>query len=246
MIKNKLIQYLLFYIAFVGITIFCMLEFWPSSMRPSSFGYIMFFICFLESLIFLFPSIIKDKQSKGEKSYLVVISGFITLYIIISFFLLILGALLSSYSSSLIYILTIGFTILFGFFIFIYSNLVKSDNLEDAHDDKNRLIKKKINNEFRKMLIKFQDSQGYITDNKLNEIKDQFDIIQNKLLNMKVGTIADEINKVDESISAGINNLNILIDKIDSNNSDDIEKSILNELHILKEHLKFRQELLKV
>ena len=170
MIKNKMIQYLLFYLAFAAVTVFCMFEFWPSSMRPSSFGYVVFFICFLEALVFLFPGLVKSENTKGKKSYLVLLSSFITIYIIVSLILLVLGVFLSPASSTLIYILTIGFTVLFAFLIFIYWNLTESEDAVDIDDDKNRIAKKKINNEFNKMLIKFQDSQEHITGDNLNKI----------------------------------------------------------------------------
>ena len=136
MIKNRMIQYLLFYLAFAAVTVFCMFEFWPSSMRPSSFGYVVFFICFLEALVFLFPSLVKSEKTKGETSYLVVLSGFISIYIVVSLILLALGVFLSPSSSTLVYILTIGFTVLFGFLVFIYWNLTESEDIVDIDDDK--------------------------------------------------------------------------------------------------------------
>ena len=108
--KNKMIVYPILYIALVAITVFGFFELWPSLLRPDSFLYVVFFICYLESLIFLFPLLTQSgviDKTKGQTSFLVILANFITIYIIVSLFLLLIGLFLESSFPNLIYILNL-------------------------------------------------------------------------------------------------------------------------------------------
>ena len=78
--KNKILIYSVLYIALAIVTVFTFFELWPITVRPSSFGYTVFFVCYLEALAFLFPILAQSgliDKTKGEKTFLVVLANFI-------------------------------------------------------------------------------------------------------------------------------------------------------------------------
>jgi len=247
--KNKIIIYPILYIALVAITVFSFFELWPPLLRPDSFGYVVFFICYLESLIFLFPLLTQSgliDKSKGQTAFLVVLANFITIYIIISLVLLLIGLFSETTFPNLIYILTLGFLILFFFTCFMYWNLTVSQDVEDSDDEKGRIEKKFLSNDFENIFIKYQNIQSFISDAISDKLNDQFDILRNKFKTMPPSKTVEGIEKADQLISDNINKLNEFFSSIKTDeNKDELENLILNELNVIKENLKLRESLLK-
>jgi len=247
--KNKIFMYIGLFLALAAVTVFAFYELWPSALRPDSFGYIVFFICYLEGLIILFPVLTQSgviDESRGRESFLVVLANFITVYIIVSLALLLAGVLLSSFLPTLIYILTLGFTVLFVLMCFVYWNLTVSQDIEDIDDDKGRVEKKFLSTDFENIFIKYQDCLSMVSDDMTPKLNDQFDILRNKFQTMPPSRSVSGMEKADDSISDNINKLSQLFDSIKTDaNKEEIENSILNELNILKENLKLRASILK-
>jgi hypothetical protein len=64
---------------------------------------------------------------------------------------------------------------------------------------------------------------------------------------MSPGNTVDGLEKIEESVSENIKKLVSLFDSIESSEErENIEKAILNELDILKENMKLRESILRV
>ena len=246
--STYLLKYLFFYFCFAAITIFGILEFWPSDVRPNSFIYIIFYICYLEFLIFIFPALFDSNKTQGQISFFVVLSNFITLYIFLSIILLIIGIYFSTYSSNLIYILTIGFSVLFAFFIYLYQNLIDSEENLNLDYEKNKSLKKKVVNKFNLLFISLKDSSKLFDPADFDSIFEELDIVKNRIDNMQIGKTNSEIAEIDNSILENIKKINSYIDDLKNKNLDSKQafQSIINELNKQKENLNYRKDLLKV
>ena len=248
--KNKVLIYSGLYIALALITVFTFFELWPLSARPPSFGYTVFFVCFLEALVFLFPILAQSgliDKTKGEKTYLVVLANFISIYIFVSLVLLVAGTLTATTYPKLIYILTLGFTVSFGFVTFLYWNLTETQDKREILDDQKRVEKKFLVNDFEKVFLKYKDCEGLLSQKSLEKLSDQFDILRKRFETMSPGKSVDGLEKIEKSVSDNINKLISLFDSIESaEERENLEKSILNELDILKENLKLRESILRV
>ena len=248
--KNKVPIYSGLYIALAIITVFAFFELWPLPARPPSFGYTVFFVCFLEALVFLFPILAQSgliDKTKGEKTYLVVLANFISIYIFISLVLLVVGTLTVTAFPKLIYILTLGFTVLFGFVTFLYWNLTETQDQREILDDQKRVEKKFLANDFEKVFLKYKDCVSLLSPQSREKLSDQFDILRKRFETMSPGNTVDGLEKIEESVSENIKKLVSLFDSIESSEErENIEKAILNELDILKENLKLRESILRV
>ncbi len=248
--KNKILIYSGLYIALALITVFAFFELWPIAVRPSSFGYTVFFVCYLEALVFLFPILVQSgliDKTKGEKTYLVVLANFISIYIFISLILLVVGTLIVTAFPKLIYILTLGFTVLFGFVTFLYWNLTETQDKREIQDDQKRVEKKFLDNDFEKVFLKYKDCDGLLSQNSRDKLNDQFDILRKRFETMSPGKSVYGLEKIEESISENIKKLISLFDSIESSEErENVEKSILNELEKLKGNLKLRESILRV
>jgi len=248
--KNKVLIYSGLYIALALITVFTFFELWSLSARPQSFGYTVFFVCFLEALVFLFPILAQSgliDKTKGEKTFLVVLANFISIYIFVSLVLLVVGNLTVTTFPKLIYILTLGFTVLFGFVTFLYWNLTVTQDKREIQDDQKRVEKKFLANDFEKVFLKYKGCVGLLSKNSSDKYNDQFDILRKRFETMSPSKTVDGLEKTEELISANIMKLTSLFDSIESaENRETVENSILNELETLKENLKLRESILRV
>lgn len=248
--KNKILIYSILYIALASITVFAFFELWPLSTRPSSFGYTVFFVCFLEALVFLFTILAQSgliDKTKGEKTFLVVLANFISIYIFVSLILLVAGTLAVTVFPNLIYIFTLGFTVLFCFVTYLYWSLTVTQDKREIHDDQKRVEKKFLAHDFEKVFLKYKDRDGLLSQNSRDKLNDQFDILRTRFETMSPGKTVDGLEKIEALIVANSMKLISLFDSIESSEErENIEKSILNELEILKENLKLRESILRV
>jgi hypothetical protein len=241
--------YVIIYLLFVVITVVAFNELWTSGSRHGNFIYIIFFVCFLETLIA--ASVISANIGLFEKmghnqNLILVLESIFGLYLVGSLILLYVGNLHYSTSPSLLYLLTIGFTLLFCLVIIWYWNRIACDSEIDNLDKNERIGRVELVSYYDKIVIGFKMISDKIDQDMKKQIIDQFDILGMKIKNSSYGKGKSITTKIDNELKVHLDNINSFITKPDADNFvKNIGNQVLGELEYIKVNLKEREAFLK-
>ena len=131
--------------------------------------------------------------------------------------------------------------------VFLFWNLTETQDQRDILDDQKRVEKKFLANDFEIVFLKYKDCVSLLSPKSREKLSDQFDILRKRFETMSPGNTVDGLEKTEELIAENSMKLISFFDSIESSEErENIEKSILNELDILKENLKLRESILRV
>ncbi len=243
------VAYLICYLIFVVITVIAFNEFWTTNSKHGNFIYTIFFVCFLETLMTasaISANVGLFERMEHNQNLILVLESIFVLYLVGSIILLYVGNIYYSDAPSLLFLLTIGYTLLFTLVIIWYWNRIASDSEIDKSDKHGRIERIELVSKFEKAILSYNSINGKINEPLKKLIDEQLDILKMRLKNLSPSRGNDSTRLIENDLYKNLENVNsFIVAVMDEKVANVSGIEILTELELLKENILKREAMLK-